>query len=375
MTVTAAGSAEDLRRRLTDHLVREGVLCHPRLVEAFATVPRERFVPSFSVRTSEGQRAFRSDTPGYLEMVYSDTSLITLRDSAGVAISSSTLPRLMALMLEALPAQDDATVLEIGTGTGYNAALLCERYGDGRVVSVDVDPQLTAAAVSRLTEAGYGPTVVTGDGTLGHLARAPYAAILATCGLPRIPAAWLTQLAPGGQVVANLGAGLAVLTETDGALHGHFLAEGASFMTARRVAEENAPRQSADTTLLLGATGSTETISPPCDVTEPVPKFLAGLLHHDTVDLTFIRDDGTPVHAIQHRATGDWARLVPGDDGTAQLDHGGARNLWAERLEILAEWDQAGRPAPDRYGLTVTSDGAHTLWLDSPEGPVRPLPA
>lgn len=380
MTVAeTTGSAEDLRRRMTTCLTHEGVLRTPAWREAFATVPREHFTPAFSVHDAEGFRTLRAGDPGYLETVYSDTSLITRRDKNGVAISSSTRPRVMAAMLEALPDRDTATVLEIGTGTGYNAALLCARYGAEKIATLDIDPELTTAARERLHTAGYTPTIVTGDGTRGHTPRAPHSAIIATCGLPRIPAVWLSQLAPGGTVVANLGYGLASLNHhDDGSLRGRFLPEMAAFMTARHSPEDSAPNACPeDIAGLMRARGRTTTAQVAGDVTAPMPRFLSGMLHHDTIDVSLVGDDGRTVHLIQHPASGAWARMAPHGAHGARLDHDGPehRNLWGERLVLIEAWFHAGHPGPDRYGLTVAPNGTHTLWLDSPDGPSWVLPA
>jgi protein-L-isoaspartate O-methyltransferase len=77
------------------------------------------------------------------------------------------MPSLMAQMLEALDVRDEHRVLEIGTGTGYNAALLCHRLGSNNVVSIDIDATLVAVAKNRLAALGHHPTLVVGDGTAG----------------------------------------------------------------------------------------------------------------------------------------------------------------------------------------------------------------
>ena len=77
------------------------------------------------------------------------------------------MPSLMARMLEALDVRDGHRVLEIGTGTGYNAALLCHRLGACNVVSIDIDPTLIVATRKRLAGLGHHPTLVVGDGTAG----------------------------------------------------------------------------------------------------------------------------------------------------------------------------------------------------------------
>ncbi|HWR47240.1 MAG TPA: methyltransferase domain-containing protein [Pseudonocardiaceae bacterium] len=127
-----------------------------------------------------------------MELVYSDTTLITaVADYAErgvrIPVSSSSKPDLMVRMLEELDVTDGDRVLEIGTGTGYNAALLSHRLGSQNVFSLDVDPALIAAARPRLTRLGYHPTLAAVDGAAGLAGHAPYARIIATCSVPAIP--------------------------------------------------------------------------------------------------------------------------------------------------------------------------------------------
>ena len=89
-------------------------------------------------------------------------------------------------MLEALEVTDGCRVLEIGTGSGYNAALLCERLGSEHVTSVHIDPDLVALARERLAANGYTPTLAA-DGADGYPRSALYDRIIATCSVPAIP--------------------------------------------------------------------------------------------------------------------------------------------------------------------------------------------
>ncbi|GAA1716679.1 hypothetical protein GCM10009745_76520 [Kribbella yunnanensis] len=127
--------AEKLRRQLVGELVSGGVLPSDGWRAAVAEVPRHVFVPTFYRQTPSEQEAVDASSPGeWLEGVYGDQLLVVSPDVK----SSSTVPSLMAVMLEALDPADGHRILEIGTGTGYNAALLCHRLGDGNVVSVDI---------------------------------------------------------------------------------------------------------------------------------------------------------------------------------------------------------------------------------------------
>jgi protein-L-isoaspartate O-methyltransferase len=167
-----------------------------------------------------------------LRAVYSGTTLITQRRPDAVT-SSGTMPGLIALMLHALAVEDGDTVLQVGTGTGYTAALLCERLGSGRVVSIDVDPQLTEPAQCRMRACGYSPSVVTADAMNGYPTRAPYDRVVATFALPHIPTAWLHQTSDGGVILAPIRSAFARLTVHDGVVDGRFLASGAYFMRYR----------------------------------------------------------------------------------------------------------------------------------------------
>ncbi len=198
--------------------------------EAFLVVPRHLFVPYYYVGVMDGYERRWSESPDargrerWLRGVYADTPLAT-RLHDGELVSSSSQPSLMALMLAELEVADGDRVLEIGTGTGYNAALLAHRLGDDDLVTtVDLEPEITEAARRHLAVAGFRPVVVTGDGAGGVPERAPFDRIIATCTLRSIPPAWLAQCRPGARVLAPLATGLIALTVRDaGQAEGRFL--------------------------------------------------------------------------------------------------------------------------------------------------------
>ena len=182
----------------------------------------------------------------WLSGAYADAPLATrVRD--GELISSSSQPSLMAHMLDALRVRDGDRVLEIGAGTGYNAALLAHRLGEARVTTVDLDPEITEAARRHLAAAGFRPAVIRGDGARGCPARAPYDRIIATCALPSVPSAWLGQCRAGALVLMPLATGLIVLRVRD-ARHaeGRFLATPAYFVPACAAAGRRAPSPRTD---------------------------------------------------------------------------------------------------------------------------------
>ncbi len=204
---------------LVDQLRGSGDLRSPVWRAAFEKTPRHVFVPTVVLIGQAGATVRSGDDPehrqAWLDLVYSDTSLVTQYMShpsltmAGdrplpVSTSSSTMPSLMARMLEALDVHDGHRVLEIGTGTGYNAALLCHRLGAANVVSVDIDSALVSAAKLHLAGLDHHPTVRVGDGSAGVADQAPYDRIIATAAVPDIPLPWIQQLAPGGKILVNL---------------------------------------------------------------------------------------------------------------------------------------------------------------------------
>jgi protein-L-isoaspartate(D-aspartate) O-methyltransferase len=175
-----------LREQLTAKLERRGLIRSAPVREAFLAVPRERFVPEFAAR--EG-----------LTAVYYDEAIVTKRGEHGIPLSSSSQPAVMAAMLEQLDLREGMRVLEVGAGTGYNAALLSVLVGRrGRVVSVDVDREIAAGSRRVLREGGYSARVVHADGRAGFAHAAPYDRIIVTASSDTVPRAWFEQLANGG---------------------------------------------------------------------------------------------------------------------------------------------------------------------------------
>ncbi|WP_281291958.1 hypothetical protein [Streptomyces tailanensis] len=161
MTTHTEERATQLRTALADVLEDNGQLSDPTWRKVFEAVPRHPFVPEFWALVGGEQRHVTSADADWLDLVYSDDALATqLTD--GVATSSSTAPGLMLVMLQALDVADGRRVLEIATGTGYNAALLSERLGSHQVVTAEVDPVLARLAGSRLRRCGYTPLVQVG---------------------------------------------------------------------------------------------------------------------------------------------------------------------------------------------------------------------
>jgi protein-L-isoaspartate(D-aspartate) O-methyltransferase len=187
----AGGSADgtDAARAALAGQMRDSVLAGRAVEAAFRAVPRHLFVPEMAP-----------------EQAYQDEAFVIKCDAAGRPVSSSSQPAMMAIMLEQLGLEAGQRVLEIGTGTGYNAALMAHIVGDQRaVVTVDIDPELVSRARASLAAAGYGEVRVScGDGGLGVAEHAPYDRIILTVGAWDIAPQWLAQLAPGGRLVLPL---------------------------------------------------------------------------------------------------------------------------------------------------------------------------
>jgi len=188
MRATGASLRRDLARQLT----KSDVLKSSGVRRAFERVAREVFIPDVA------------ETQG-LAAVYQDQVYVTKTDASGAPISSSSQPSIMACMLEMLDVSPGHRILEIGAGTGYNAALLATITGPhGRVTTIDIDRDLCRRARKALKEARTQVRVVTGDGHAGHPAGAPYDRIIVTASTAVMPRSWFEQLAPEGIIVVPL---------------------------------------------------------------------------------------------------------------------------------------------------------------------------
>lgn len=182
-------SPDEARARLVTQLRARGGRLTRTVQDAFARVPRHIFVPEVGAAAA-----------------YRDEALVIKCGPDGLPVSSSSQPAMMAIMLEQLDLRCGHRVLEIGTGSGYNAAVMAEVVGPGgQVVSIDIDPELVARAQSSLIEAGYfDVSVMCADGGYGARGDAPFDRIIVTAGAWDIAPAWLDQLGPGGRLVLPL---------------------------------------------------------------------------------------------------------------------------------------------------------------------------
>lgn len=189
-------TAEAAQRRaaMLDRLHAVDALHDPAVARALGDTPRHLFLPRLS-----------------LAEAYENVAVAT-RWERGAPISSVSQPEIVALMLEQLRVVPGMRALEIGAGSGYNAALLAALTGPaGSVTTIELDPELADGAADHLAMAGYPPErarVIAGDGWAGHSAGAPWDRIQATAGVWDIPPAWFEQLAEGGVMVVPLWLGV-----------------------------------------------------------------------------------------------------------------------------------------------------------------------
>ncbi|WP_109510446.1 methyltransferase, FxLD system [Nocardioides speluncae] len=189
MNSIASANPEALRDTMVDTILNAEHARTPAVERAMRTVPRHRFVPDATV-----------------EDAYADIAVITKQTDDGTALSCASVPTTVAMMLDQLDVQPGHRVLEIGAGTGYNAALLRVLAGPGgSVTTVDIDAEVTRRARAALDATGNPDIeVITRDGALGAEENAPYDRIIFTVGAWDIPPAMWQQLTPGGRLVLPL---------------------------------------------------------------------------------------------------------------------------------------------------------------------------
>lgn len=347
----------------------------PLWLAALREVPRHQFLPTFFTSTPDGSWQAVDATDGtYFPEVYADTTLTTQVDGKldpdpsagpvkGEGTSSSTQPGLMAYMLEALNVTGAERVLEIGTGTGYNAALLSHRLGADRVTTVEVDPHVAELARERLKACSYEPRVETRSGEDGFPDAAPFDRVIATCSFPHVPRTWIDQTRDGGHIVTSLwrdlgGGPMVRLTVNEGVAEGNFLAVPGGFMPTRSV-----NRASQALSEAVQQTGQTRTALVDSGVLrESHAGMWLALLVPDATWLGF-----TPTGGSQQlwlfASDGSWSML---EDSTMTVEQYGPRRLWDEIEAAYNRWHDAGSPDRERLGLTVSADGVHHFWLDDP---------
>lgn len=341
-----------------------------------AKVPRESFIPPVIYRhdrTRAGNDLVPVDRATEPELwaalVAADEPVITqvdnghpAADGTGTEATSSCSDRsVVREMLELLdPAPGDA-VIEIGAGTGWNAALLAA--AGARVTSFEIDAELADQARHNLAQAGYGDavTVVTGDGSkLTQTSGASH--LIATVGATTVPASWVRAVVPGGRIVVPLNAawlspGLAVLQRTDDGATGH-LAGPAAFMSLR---SEATSRLRPSTLVPDGAPSSTDVH----------PYYLTGdrdaavAIGQRTEGVSFVwRPVADGSEGVLWLYAGEsWATIDATDTAPYVVEQAGPRRLVDEVLSAYGWWREAGEPKVGDWHVSVSLDGRQTITL------------
>jgi protein-L-isoaspartate O-methyltransferase len=362
---------------LVEGLAEQGALSQPWR-SAFLAVPREVFIPEVIWRYAGDDLVplRRSEEPAeWLARAYGARYVITQVDDGAptgfagrgkVVTSSASRPDIVALMLAAGQLEPGMRVLEIGTGTGYTAALLAHRLGARNVSTIEIDPELAARARVALARAGYGEVrVITGDGARGHAEQAPFDRVLSTVAAPQVPAAWVAQTRPAGLVLTPWGSAykpaglLSLRVNGDGTATGGLVNTTISFMELR---DQRIPRPAI--TDLVRDTDTPE---------RSYTTLHASHLCNDEDALFAIAIQVPGCHWEYQPATGDdnhwsvwfldvcsrsWARFdyQPGSRHWP-VHQFGPRRLWDELTAAYHYWDHAGRPAAARWRFTITSQG------------------
>ena len=344
-------------------------------VEAIAAVPRHEFVPNriwLHDPTLAGNDLVpldrNVDEGRWLDAIYRADAVNTQvddgrpdGDSGWEVTSSTSSPLVMADMLAALPVDEQCRVLEIGTGTGWNAALLAYRFGAHRVTSIEIDAEVAAAARAALQGAGYGEVhLVVGDGTRGVPDRAPYDAVLATVEAWTVPYSWVAQTRPGGRVVVPLAGTLhppgvlALEVHHDGTATGRIVSL-ALFMPLRG---QRAARPRTGPTHRDGSLSSSELhpwwVGGGCPGSAvAIEMRMPGLHGHWSSD-----DDALGEQWLWHVPSGSWAVCELDESGGPwPVRQGGPRRLWDEGEVAASWWRENGEPSVGDWQWTGATDG------------------
>lgn len=375
----------ELLRGMVEELSAKGELPE-QWREAFLAVPRHAFIPDTVWRWDEDAEddydlvpLRRADDPeAWLELAYAD-KIVTIQVDDGKPTgpgltgyeptSSASMPSMVATMLAALEVEPGMSVCEIGTGTGYNAALLAHRLSAENVTTIEVDPQLAGRARQALADIGYSEvTVIVGDGAAGYPPRAPFDRILSTASCQRVPYPWVAQTRSGGRIVTPWKNGyvgaLLALTVDEASASGRIV--GPSWFMGLRDQRISRTRFSE---VVLDDDQPIET------TTDIHPYYVAW--HYDAQLAIGLQ---VPDCEHQHRPYCDcekcggkgvlwlldsssrsWASLTYTDpdidEGEFAVRQFGPRTLWDEVEAVYRWWVDAGSPAAERWRFTVSPQG------------------
>ncbi|MEV6158475.1 methyltransferase domain-containing protein [Nonomuraea sp. NPDC052129] len=351
---------------------------------AFQAVPRHLFIPARALVCADGDETVidrDTDPDAWWSAVYSAEPIVTQLDDGATTIgqgdggytSSSSAPGTVANFLELLNPAPGHRILEVGTGTGWTAALLCHLLGEhGSLTSIEVDAAIAEQAAKNLGEAGAHPHLLVGDGAEGCLDRAPFDRVHVTCGIHTLPYAWIEQCRPGAVIVApycpGFGANhaLQLTVLPDGTAQGGFPGF-ASYMMMRSQRTTYPPKPDA------ASLHQQSTRVDPRTIACAPPGATLAIAALTGLHLRTKKQDGGRFKAWLTNPADPAERAMiawrPGDE-VYPVVQVGERPVWDEAVDAYFRWVRSGRPGRTRFGMTVTPDG-HSIWLDAPDNVLR----
>ncbi|MGW4548524.1 methyltransferase domain-containing protein [Streptomyces violaceorubidus] len=366
------------RAAMVARLEASGELGPGPVREALLALPRQILMPQAYVRRSAPDEmppcwdlldfSRPAEREELLERLHSGDSVSIQHDGepilgrvpvprrGGVMTAMSSTMSLTADLLQQLDLRRGQRVLDVGTGAGVTASVACFVCGDEGVVTLDIDPHVTAAARERLSALGYRPATVTGDGTTGWAASEPYDRIFVSFAVRHVPHALVEQLAPGGRALMTLGTsspswpGLAVIERRpDGRVE------------AELRAVEFGHRAGAGFDRLFLSAAFRSTITTADGLTQrsrlaPPPDTARGLwLILDHLYPGLVRDFGAEDLTIGAPKCRSWMRVQPAGHGRWDVTTSGPRDIWAEIQDVAGRWQAAGQP--DVFRIRFDTDG------------------
>ncbi|MBB5778567.1 methyltransferase domain-containing protein [Nonomuraea jabiensis] len=359
-----------------------------RIFDAMRAVPRHPFIPRYAqalLGAAEVEQIIDrdADPEAWWNAVYSDSVIVTqVSDGAGEIMpgsndptSSASAPSTVADLLGWLDPVPGQSVLEIGTGTGWTAALLTHLLGEhGSVTTIEVDEAVAEQAAKNVVAAGAQPHMIIGDGAKGCPDRAPFDRVHVTCGVRTVPYAWVEQTRPGGVIVLPYcpglgnGHGLRLTVMPDGTAHGRFPGFAAYMMMRSQRPPDAIPDDGNGQDL-------TTRIDPRTIAYAPAGALLA-MAALTGLQVTFKGEgDQLLLWVMDQSDPGVWT-LVTYTPGHQEYEvyQLGDRPLWDEVTGAYFRWVSWGEPGRDSFGMSVTPDGQR-IWLDAPERAIQfPLP-
>ena len=352
--------------RFVAEIRRDGAALSAELARAFATVPREVFVAE-GFQRRDGAWVEPGDK-SFLDTVYSDEVLVTKLDGS-TPVSSSSQPSLMAMMLSALAVRPGMRVLEIGAGTGYNAALLATL--GAQVTSVDVQADVAARARAALSEAKItGVRVAHGDGYAGVPGEV-FDRVIVTVGVAGLSPHWLAQLTEGGFAVVPVEhAGTHPVLVARGAVDGPVTAgvlcpsgfmSAAGPLTADHLYAHPNPAAAGSLTAFDQVSGPRW--DPPL---EPIPYrdlwYAAGVWYRRATHAALPGHDQSCLALLDESRTGGAAILA---DGSVLAGGDEAERYAHDAADIIKRWEAAGRPPMQAWRLTLglAGDPEAPIWV------------